>query len=369
MADYTDDFNRADSDLTSPWTTWGGSGCTIVGNEVRAKAASSTDVSRYTLTAAAEQFSKLTIATITGTDFEFCGVCTRLSTSSGASGYYARAFRNHTSTSDLISVVASSETSIGSEAATTWAATNTLVGAARGSEITLFRNGGSLLRATNSDNASGSVGIMCQVNVSAGSLADVEIDSFFGGDLSSVTVRPAGDGTTTSWTRVAASGTFASKIVDDPDSNDGDTSYVQSPNVTDGQMWVTLDAMPSDFDLGVSVDIKAAAKKVNTPVMTVDLSDMYLQLERSDESTDITAESSVCNVTDTANYVSFNRTCAVSGTHTKTNWDAARLRLRFDHTTQSTVDTTNQIRITAAEVLIYYMPTPTVMMGTSCLVV
>ncbi len=173
-----------------------------------------------------------------------------------------------------------------------------------------------------------------------------------------VSLRPSADGTTTSWTRIAASGTFASKIVDDPDSNDGDTSYVLTPNVTDGTMWVQLDDMPVDFNpSGVTdVTIVSQMKKVNTPQMNVDDSAMYFQLERSDESTDITAESTVCTVTVTASYTSFSRTVAVTGTHSNTDWNGARLKIRYDHTTQQTADTTNQIRLTAVEVNVTYTP-------------
>ena len=173
-----------------------------------------------------------------------------------------------------------------------------------------------------------------------------------------VTLRPSGDGTTTGWTVTGGTGSHASAIVDDPDSHDGDTSYVLSPNVIDGQMWVELDDVPADFNVvGInSITLKAAAKKINTPQMNVDLSDMYLQIEKADETADITAESAVCNVTDTANYVLFSRTVAVTGTPTLTEWNAARLRLRFDHISAQTIDTVNQIRITAVEVVIDYTP-------------
>lgn len=172
------------------------------------------------------------------------------------------------------------------------------------------------------------------------------------------TLRPSADGTTTGWTRVPASTTFAGKIVDDPDSHDGDTSYVLSPNVSDGSMFVELDDVPGDFNPnGInSITIKAVAKKVNTPAMAVDTSDLYLTIYRADETTVITTETSVCNVTDTANYQSFSRTVTVSGTHNTTDWNGARLQLRYDHITAQTIDSVNQIRITAAEIEIDYTP-------------
>lgn len=176
--------------------------------------------------------------------------------------------------------------------------------------------------------------------------------------MATATLRPSGDGTTTGWSKTGGGATLASAIVDDPDSNDGDTSYVLSPNVADGSMWVTLDDVPADFNPdGInSITLKASAKKVNTPAMAVDTSDLYLQLQRTDETTIISAESTVCNVTDTANYALFTRTPAGSGAHTVADWNAAKLRLRFDHITQQTIDSVNQIRVTAVEVIIDYTP-------------
>ena len=174
--------------------------------------------------------------------------------------------------------------------------------------------------------------------------------------MAQTTLRPSDDGTTTGWTRVSASGTFASKVVDDPDSHDGDTSYVLSPNVSDGTMWVQLDDPPADFnpDGITAISLKAAAKKVNVPNMAVDASDLYLALDRADESTTISTESAVCNVTDTSNYELFTRSVTVTGSHNLSDWNGARLRLRYDHTQNQSADTTNQIRITAAEVIIDY---------------
>lgn len=176
--------------------------------------------------------------------------------------------------------------------------------------------------------------------------------------MATATLRPSGDGTTTGWTRVAASGTFASKIVDDPDSNDGDTSYVLTPNVSDGSMWVELDDVPGDFNPdGInSITLKAACKKVSTPAMAEDTSALYMQIQRSDESTAVTTESAVQTVTGTASYALFSPTVTVSGSHTVSDWNAARLRLRYDHTSAQTVDTVCQIRISGVEVVIDYTP-------------
>lgn len=184
--------------------------------------------------------------------------------------------------------------------------------------------------------------------------------------MATTTLRPSGDGTLNSWTRIPASGTWASKIVDDPDSHDSDTSYVLGPNVSDDQMFVDIDDVPANFNPNSinSITLKAAAKYVNTPVMAVDTCDLYLQLFRTDESTAISVESAVCNVTDTSSYTLFTRTPAATGSHTVSDWNGARLRLRQDWTTAQTNDTTAQIRVTAAEIIIDYNPITEVELAT-----
>lgn len=160
-----------------------------------------------------------------------------------------------------------------------------------------------------------------------------------------------GDGTTTGWTREPASGTFASKL-EAVGSSDSGTSYVQSPNLANGQMFVTLSAVPGDFnpDDVTSIVLRAIALKVNTPSQGVDVSDLYLQVFRSDESTALTDESAVCNVTSTSVWTQFDRTVALNGTHSVDDWNGARLRLRFVHTQNQMADTVNQVQVTAAQV-------------------
>jgi hypothetical protein len=107
--------------------------------------------------------------------------------------------------------------------------------------------------------------------------------------MATVTLRPSGDGTTTGWTRVAASGTFASKIAEAVASNDGDTSYVQSPNVTTSSMFVELDDVPGDFAPAAinSITINVAHRRLNTPNMAVDSGTVNARLVRADETTAI----------------------------------------------------------------------------------
>jgi hypothetical protein len=174
-------------------------------------------------------------------------------------------------------------------------------------------------------------------------------------------LRPGADGTLGSWTRNPASGTWAAKIAQDPDAHDNGSSYVQAPNVADDSMFVTVapaGGFPANFDPAVnSITVRVAALFVNTPQMAVDTCDLYLQLFRSDETTAMSAESTACNVTVTSGYTIFERTIALSGSHTLSDWQGARLRLRQDHTAVQTTDTTAQIRVTAANVVVDYTST------------
>ena len=176
--------------------------------------------------------------------------------------------------------------------------------------------------------------------------------------MSVVTLRPSGDGTITGWSVTGGTGSHASAIVDDPDANDGDTSYVLSPNVLDGTMFVELDDVPADFDPAAinSITIKVAHRRLNTPVMAVDLGTVNAFLTRADEVTAISTTPTAVASPIQAGYQLDSLVPSPTGTHTVAEWNGARLALVFDHTSAQTIDTVNQIRITAAEVTIDYTP-------------
>ena len=176
--------------------------------------------------------------------------------------------------------------------------------------------------------------------------------------MAEATLRPSADGTTTGWSVTGGTGSHASAIVDDPDSNDGDTSYVLSPNVVDGTMFVELDDVPADFDPGAinSITIKVAHRRLNTPNMAVDLGTVNAFLTRADESTAISTTPTPVDSPIQAGYELTSFTPSPTGTHTVAEWNGARLALVFDHTNSQAADSVNQIRITAAEVVIDYTP-------------
>jgi hypothetical protein len=177
--------------------------------------------------------------------------------------------------------------------------------------------------------------------------------------MSVVTLRPSdADGTTTGWSVTGGTGTHASAIVDDPDSNDADTSYVLSPNIADGTMFVELDDVPADFDPDAinSITIKVAHRRLNTPNMAVDLGTVNAFLTRADETTAISTTPTAVDSPIQAGYELTSFTPDPTGTHIVADWNGARLALVFDHTNSQAADSVNQIRITAAEVTIDYTP-------------
>jgi hypothetical protein len=176
--------------------------------------------------------------------------------------------------------------------------------------------------------------------------------------MATATLRPSGDGTTTGWTRVSASGTFASKIAEAVSSNDGDTSYVQSPNVTTSSMFVELDNVPGDFDPAAvsAINIRIAHRRLNTPNMAVDSGTVTALLVRADETTAISTTPTAVSSPIQAGYQQDTLAPSVTGSHTVSDWNGARLQLTFTHTSNQTLDSVNQIRISAAEVEITYTP-------------
>lgn len=166
-----------------------------------------------------------------------------------------------------------------------------------------------------------------------------------------------GDGTTTGWTRSPATSTFASKV-EAIDSADEDVSFVLSPNVTDGTMFLTLSDMPADFDPGAvtAISIRVRHRRLNVPQMNVDDGTVNARLTRADETTAISTTPTAVASTISASYTTTTFTPSVTGSHSLADWNGARLAFVFDHTNQQTADTVNQIQITAADVTLTYTP-------------
>lgn len=186
-----------------------------------------------------------------------------------------------------------------------------------------------------------------------------------GSAIATITLRPNGDGTRAhtgsivggaDWSKTGA-GSWYTEIDDDPDSHDSDTTYVQGPRGNGpplGTAFFLLEDVPSDFDPDSinSISLKFAAKRTQAAATVSER--VYAQLYRSDESTVITEESTIATLT--ASYALYTRSVLVSGTHTKTDWDGARIRLRTNASNDSGTDVNQAARITAVEVVIDYTP-------------
>ncbi len=166
-----------------------------------------------------------------------------------------------------------------------------------------------------------------------------------------------GDGTTTGWARVPASGTFASKV-EDIASSDDDTTYIESPNAVDGIIWLTLTNVPADFDPDAinSITIRVQHRRLNTPQMAVDSAEVTALLVRTDELTDISTTPTAVVTPIQGSYAQTNFAPSATGSHSVADWNAAKLEIQFDHINAQTPDTVNQMRVTAAEVEVDYTP-------------
>lgn len=166
-----------------------------------------------------------------------------------------------------------------------------------------------------------------------------------------------GDGTTTGWTH-SGGGTFAADV-EAVASTDGDTSYILSPNVTSGTIWLTLQDMPGGFDpdgvTGFSIQVRC--RRINVPVMAVDSGTITARLVRADETTAITTTPTAQDAPISGTYTTLTFTPSLTGTHTLDDFNGARLEIVFTHANNQNADTTNQVRVTSADVTITYDPT------------
>ncbi len=166
-----------------------------------------------------------------------------------------------------------------------------------------------------------------------------------------------GDGTTTGWARVPASGTFASKV-EEIASSDDDTTYVESPNVLSGSIFMTLTSVPGDFDPNSinSITIRVQHRRINVPQMAIDAGTVTARLIRADELTAISTTPTPVNTPIQASFAQTNFAPSATGSHSVADWNAARIELVFAHSNIQTPDTTNQMRVTAAEIEVDYTP-------------
>lgn len=182
MADYTDDFNRADAALTTPWSViTSENNFTITGNNVEPVTLGSDSAVRYGNTFADNQYSQFTLITLTGgSSGSDAGIGPALRAASGARTYY-RILINAAATNNtfIAKMVGGSYTILsGSDDTVAWAASDVVRGEAEGTTIRLKRNGGEVLSVTDASIASGQAGLTYSSTITA-----ADIDDWGGGDL------------------------------------------------------------------------------------------------------------------------------------------------------------------------------------------
>jgi len=187
MASASDNFNRADNvDLGANWDPIVSS-LQIVTNRVRATALGTVSFERYNaFTPTNDQETQVTVATFTGADVQYAYAAVRMSADASPNEdlYRAAAGRNDAGvTTYLQKVVNGANTNIATENATTWAAGDTLRIRVVGTNLTVFRNGVSLLTGVDADIASGNggLGIFQNVTISQAEIDDWSVTDVGGG--------------------------------------------------------------------------------------------------------------------------------------------------------------------------------------------
>jgi hypothetical protein len=182
---FSDTFTRADNaDLGADWDSgYFGSTGQVVGNRVRATTINATFFETWNGSSANDQYAQVTLASFTGAVEISASLLVRATAPATLTGYVAVAHRNHTFgfTTRLFEYTAGSGAELISEASTTWLAGDVLKMTAVGTLITVYRNGVQLLQTTDASIASGRPGLGGTV-ATGGSLADMELDNFSGGD-------------------------------------------------------------------------------------------------------------------------------------------------------------------------------------------
>src|SRR5574339_495831 len=153
--------------------------------------------------------------------------------------------------------------------------------------------------------------------------------------MAEIRLDPNGQGTRGTWTDQAAGTTNLHLVADDytgGGSHDSDTTCLLGPNNADSSLFLLLEDTPGDFNPAniTSIDIKSAYRKESAGVSgSADTVVLFYKIFRSDETTAITNELSKGNITSTS-YAEATDAMTGTGTHTKTDWDGARLRIRQD---------------------------------------
>lgn len=183
--------------------------------------------------------------------------------------------------------------------------------------------------------------------------------------MPTIRLAPNGDGTldVSGWTDFSGLTINLFAGVDDYVSggaHNSDTDGILGPNkVTDKSFFALLQDTAADFNPAnlTTVELRRAARMESAGVSAgVDSISLGWQIFRADEVTPITTEIVTGPLGTTYTESTFALT--PTGTHTKADWDGARLRIRQVYAASGMADTTARARVTAVEAILNYSLPP-----------
>jgi hypothetical protein len=193
---FSDDFSRADGALGANWadTYTGEDAPQIVSQVLNAfSSANRASASVTAISAPNNQWAQVTLAAMNNVGgVQMAQVLLRAAPAPTVTWYELQATIGSGSFTSRIRyrTDASNATTIASENATVWAASDVLYGEVQGTTIKLFRNGSQLLSVSDANLASGAVGL--SINTPGG-LIDCQVDNFLAGDFPATLVTPLTD--------------------------------------------------------------------------------------------------------------------------------------------------------------------------------
>jgi hypothetical protein len=153
----------------------------IVGQRVRSTSiASGKEESLNAIAPWNDQCARITLGTFTGAEYGDAGPIIRAASPGARTFYGARAFKNHPNfASSIYMRINGAVTVLATESATTWASGNVVELCGVGPNLTLKRDGVTVLTAIDSNLTGGRIGLRIRED---GNLANLEISAFSGGD-------------------------------------------------------------------------------------------------------------------------------------------------------------------------------------------
>jgi len=185
MAVITDDFNRADANPAGGnWSTLSGYNVVQIISQKLCSSSSGGDSGAYwnAATPGANQFVQYTISALTAGLAATWGLILRLN--DGVGTMYQAQHVPSIPRTQILKIITGTPTAISGEDTTPWQLNDVIYFEVNGTNLTLKRNGGTILTVSNGDiTAAGSIGV--RIPLFTGAAGSDSIDDFSGGDLGS----------------------------------------------------------------------------------------------------------------------------------------------------------------------------------------